>query len=392
MGKSLAKDEGAGEYDSRTLAVVVESLVVKGDVSLLSPEDKARFYVQMCTQLGLNPASNPLAVLKLNGKEVFYPTRGATDQLAAIHRLNREIVDGPKVIDVAGTKLVYAMCRATHPNGRVETAVATVPLTDPANVLMRAETKAKRRATLSILGLGMLDESELETIPERLKSEAPPIDLGVLDAKQNEPPTSNRTALATLEASVAEAKDLEQLALVWIDLRPAFANASHGDQTVAWAIVVDRALPWLKATDRKSVTAVLKAAIKRAEGPQEPPPEHSTGEHRAAPPAADAEGDAEAAEAAAIAAEGNSARQWIERAERGDHSCVTYLVRSWLAHKDEFGPDFEDARAAFFASARKHHGYGELSLKTLVTLEAAARSTRLQSARKGHLKLVRRAA
>jgi len=30
---------------------------------------------------------------------------------------------------------------------------------------MKCETKAKRRATLSICGLGMLDESELETIP-----------------------------------------------------------------------------------------------------------------------------------------------------------------------------------------------------------------------------------
>src|SRR6202008_2665643 len=33
------------------------------------------------------------------------------------------------------------------------------------NALMKASTKAKRRATLSICGLGMLDETELETIP-----------------------------------------------------------------------------------------------------------------------------------------------------------------------------------------------------------------------------------
>jgi hypothetical protein len=34
-----------------------------------------------------------------------------------------------------------------------------------ANALMKAETKAKRRVTLSICGLGMLDESEVESIP-----------------------------------------------------------------------------------------------------------------------------------------------------------------------------------------------------------------------------------
>ena len=146
-------------------AAAVESLVLRGDLSALGPAHRAAYYLRLCEQLGLNPHAQPFAFLRLNGKEVLYATRGATDQLAAIHRLNREIIDGPKVIDLAGTKLVIAVCRATHPNGRVETATATVPLTDPVNVLMKAETKAKRRATLSILGLGLLDEMELETIP-----------------------------------------------------------------------------------------------------------------------------------------------------------------------------------------------------------------------------------
>jgi hypothetical protein len=35
------------------------------------------------------------------------------------------------------------------------------------NALMKGETKAKRRVTLSIAGLGWLDETELETIPQR---------------------------------------------------------------------------------------------------------------------------------------------------------------------------------------------------------------------------------
>ena len=34
-----------------------------------------------------------------------------------------------------------------------------------ANAMMKAETKAKRRATLSICGLALLDELEVETIP-----------------------------------------------------------------------------------------------------------------------------------------------------------------------------------------------------------------------------------
>ena len=155
----------ASDIDATTGSRVIESIVLRGDLSGLGPTERARFYTQMCESLGLNPHAQPFAFLRLNGKEVLYATRGATDQLAAMHRLNREIVDGPKVIDLAGTKLVYAVCRATLPDGRFETATATVPLVDPVNVLMKCETKAKRRATLSILGLGMLDEAEVEGLP-----------------------------------------------------------------------------------------------------------------------------------------------------------------------------------------------------------------------------------
>lgn len=42
-----------------------------------------------------------------------------------------------------------------------------------ANAMMKAETKSKRRATLSISGLGMLDESEIETIPNAVISNEP---------------------------------------------------------------------------------------------------------------------------------------------------------------------------------------------------------------------------
>lgn len=143
----------------------LESLVLRGDIAGLSPAQKVQHYLGMCRILGLDPATQPLAYLKLSGKEVLYVTRGATDRLAAMHGLNREIIDGPRVMDLAGTKLVYAVCRATLPGGRYETATATVPMTDPVNVLMKCETKCKRRATLAILGLGLLDETETETIP-----------------------------------------------------------------------------------------------------------------------------------------------------------------------------------------------------------------------------------
>ena len=221
--------------DERTTARVVESMVLRGDISGLSSEDRARFYLQMCDSLGLSAASQPFAILRLNGKEILYPTRGATDQLAAIHRLNREIVDGPKVIDVAGTKMIYALCRATHPNGRFETAVATVPATDPLNALMKCETKAKRRATLSILGLGMLDETEIETIPasvSRAHVETPVVEVAAESAPPQLP--------ADYSADLTRIEMPAEAVSVWLKHRAYLATLSADHKEAAWKALCAR--------------------------------------------------------------------------------------------------------------------------------------------------------
>lgn len=238
----------AMEFDQHTTARVVESMVLRGDISALSPETKAQFYIQMCNALGLTAATQPLAVLRLNGKEVLYVTRGATDQLAAIHRLTRRMVDGPKVIDLAGTKLVFAVCEATHPNGRVETATATVPLTDHVNVLMKAETKAKRRATLSILGLGMLDETEVETIPANVQQAGRTPTREEIDNAEREPAKIDRelSAAKAIELPTAFTGELAAIELpaeavsVWIKHRAELAILSPDAKEAAWKMACAR--------------------------------------------------------------------------------------------------------------------------------------------------------
>lgn len=155
----------SAEFDAQVEGELAESIVLKGDISGLSPRAKADYYLYLCRTLGLNPATQPIQFIRLNGKDVAYVTRGATDQLAKRERLNRRIIDGPKIITMEGTKLAYAVCEATLPNGRVEVSVATLALATLDMILMKVETKAKRRATLSILGLGMLDEVEVADIP-----------------------------------------------------------------------------------------------------------------------------------------------------------------------------------------------------------------------------------
>lgn len=185
MEKGLTRPGQPGGFDEKA----IESFVARGDWSGLDGRQRALAYTKVCEQHGLNPLSQPFAFLRLNGKEVLYATRGATDQLAAMHKLTRKIIDGPKVVDIAGTKVALCVAEATHPNGRSETATATLPLVDLVNLYMKLETKAKRRVTLSILGLGILDEQELDTIPEAAKGDAPQVDVAQLAdvARASEP-------------------------------------------------------------------------------------------------------------------------------------------------------------------------------------------------------------
>lgn len=240
-------DRAEIKVDTSTTRRVVESLVLRGDISELTPEERSGYYVQLCESIGLSPASLPFIPLRLNGKEILYASRNATDQLAAMHRITREIIDGPKVIDLAGTKLVYAVCKATHPNGRSETAVATVALTDPVNVLMKAETKSKRRATLSILGLGMLSQDEVDDIPSQDKQPAQQVNVSVVQTRPVpaggpdelvESPAADTPALDALNADLDAVDErgttLLQAARVWRKHSQAVYTESGSDMDAVY--------------------------------------------------------------------------------------------------------------------------------------------------------------
>lgn len=141
--------------------------VLCGDISKLTTEERAKFLVNMAKALGLNPLSKPIDLFpNQNGKLVPYFNKGATDQLRGLHRVNVEILDrGFIEPDVYMVK-----AKATMPSGRCDESIATVFMKgkvgdDRANQYMKCETKAKRRVTLSILGLNFLDELEVQTIP-----------------------------------------------------------------------------------------------------------------------------------------------------------------------------------------------------------------------------------
>lgn len=144
---------------------IIEQVIIKGNLANLTPEERTSYYAAVCESVGLNPLTKPFEYLTLSGKQVLYATRTATDQLRNIHRVSLEIADRTTINDV-----YIVRAKATLADGRVDESTGAVSITGLkgdalANALMKAETKAKRRVTLSICGLGTLDETEIETIP-----------------------------------------------------------------------------------------------------------------------------------------------------------------------------------------------------------------------------------
>lgn len=142
----------------------IEQVLFTGDLASLSPQDRVSYVTKVCESIGLNPLTKPFEYIRLNGKLTLYAKKDATDQLRKIYNIAITKVD---VTINEGMFMVQAF--ASTPDGRTDCDIGVVPIKGLvgdrlANTMMKAHTKAKRRVTLSICGLGLLDESEVKSI------------------------------------------------------------------------------------------------------------------------------------------------------------------------------------------------------------------------------------
>lgn len=158
--RSAAQNDGPLTEQSTTSAIdgeLLEKVVMGGDLSGLSPADRVRYVVAVCRTTGLNPTTRPFEYVKLNGRLMLYPTKSACEQLRKIHGVRIAIIDRKRL-----GELYTVIVRAEMPDGRSDESLGAIcvkglggqPLAD---AMMKAETKGKRRVTLSIVGLGCLD-------------------------------------------------------------------------------------------------------------------------------------------------------------------------------------------------------------------------------------------
>ena len=128
----------------------------------------------------------------------------------------------------AGVYMVTS--RACLPDGRCTESIGAVNIQglkgdNYANAVMKAETKAKRRATLDLLGLGVLDETEVESIATMPKSEMQPIaatqlsEADILCRKTYEDAAGVVSALDAVE-SIGQLRNLYKMNSVIVDANP----------------------------------------------------------------------------------------------------------------------------------------------------------------------------
>lgn len=146
-------------------AEMMETVLVDGDLSKLTPQQRFDYYREVCRSLGLNPLTKPFDYINLSGRLTLYARKDATDQLRKKYDVNIDDVS----ISTEGD-IVIVTVKGSNRDGRHDVEIGAVNKKDLSgkyeNVIMKAVTKAKRRLTLSLCGLGWIDESEIDSIPQ----------------------------------------------------------------------------------------------------------------------------------------------------------------------------------------------------------------------------------
>lgn len=162
------------------LTTDIERVLIGGDLAALTPDQRIAYYRRVCDSLGINWLTQPFGYIELWNSQLkrkvltLYAKKDAAEQLRNLHKVSIPKLDHETVDD-----MYVVTAYARDEQGREDSDVGVVPLTglignDRANAMLKAVTKAKRRVTLSLCGLGFLDETEVEAVRDAKTVEVSP--------------------------------------------------------------------------------------------------------------------------------------------------------------------------------------------------------------------------
>jgi len=203
----------------------IQQALVDGHLAELDDGKRLEFYKSVCMALELEWTTKPFAFIQLGKELSLYALKCCTDQLREGRGISL-VITGAKTFQ----GLHVARVRATTLSGRTDESLGAVPVfdyqgnelhgNDLANAMMWAETKAKRRVTLAICGLGILDESEVRAIQgyEGMVRAVP----GVPDApkdqgagREPEPATDIQGKLDEIQVMCSKCETEDELDITW---------------------------------------------------------------------------------------------------------------------------------------------------------------------------------
>ena len=147
----------------------IERAILNGDLKSLSEVERLQYNFALCRSLRLNPLTRPIDYIESQGKLKVYINAVGVASLRAMHGISTKITHR----ETDKNNYHYVTAIATDSNARSEESTAIVHLCDRygkqligqerANKMMACESKAKRRATLALVGIPWADSGVVKT-------------------------------------------------------------------------------------------------------------------------------------------------------------------------------------------------------------------------------------
>lgn len=185
---------------------IVSSIILHNDLSKLSKEQQVQYVAYRCNKAGLDVAGSPFNLIpNKEGKLFLYANKEAAAQLNQLRSLSPVVSKEEFLMDNTIYKVTYRVTengRTTEDCGAVglvkvkkmagkEDEIRKLSPDEVADAIMKAHTKAKRRAILTHCGIGTNDLDEplivVDTAPNPQKEEIKQADAVVKDTPKPEP-------------------------------------------------------------------------------------------------------------------------------------------------------------------------------------------------------------
>lgn len=125
-----------------------------GKCDNLTKDHQAEYKKYLCAKIGVSPTLQPIDLIPTKNGLRPYLNKGASELIRDTRKIS---ITGLEVAEQNGMFVVT--CKVRGVNGRIDCDMGACPKgKEPNNDLMKAVTKSKRRATLSMCGLGAIIE------------------------------------------------------------------------------------------------------------------------------------------------------------------------------------------------------------------------------------------